>query len=318
MPGVTQPAGRVRMMPARVSLDGRIWRYAVSDNETGRGGEGEVWALNLHGYLASGPMYWRESARLAARLGWRVVTPSLPGFGGTDPLPAEGLSFAHIAEELASLCDHLGCGPVVLLGHSMGGALAVRFAADHPGRTLGVVYRDGAATPAWKQRRGLAVALLSPISPDLGAMIDLLGAAVADLPDLAVGRVRSNVRSLLPDARRNLRSVGQTIPVAALLFACDLRAEVAALGSSGEIPMLGVWGRFDRIATRAAAEEFAALSGAPMVWVNGGHSWMLARPGTQARVLTHDARGRAFVERVEGRLRDLASAVPGAAAGGRC
>lgn len=306
------------MVPARAVIGGRSWRFAVSDNDTGPGGRSQVWALNLHGYLASGAMYWRESARLAAALGWRVVSPSLPGFGGTDPLPADGLSLRRFAEGLAALCDHLGAGPVVLLGHSMGGAVAVRFAADHPERTLGVIYRDGAATPAWKQRRGPAVALLSPVSPDLGAMIDLLGAAVLDLPDLAAGRLRSNVRSLLPDARRNLRSVGQTIPVAALLFACDLRAEVAALGSSGEIPMLGVWGRFDRIATRAAAEEFAALSGAPMVWVNGGHSWMLARPGTQARVLTHDARGRTFVERVEGRLRDLASAVPGAAAGGRC
>lgn len=305
------------MAPTRAVIGGRTWRFAVSDNDAGPGGGSQVWALNLHGYLASGAMYWRESARLAAALGWRVVSPSLPGFGGTDPLPADGLSLRRFAEGLAALCDHLGAGPVVLLGHSMGGAVAVRFAADHPERTLGVVYRDGAATPAWKQRRGPAVALLSPVSPDLGAMVDLLGAAVLDLPDLAAGRLRSNLRSLLPDARRNLRSVGQTIPVAALLFSCDLREEVAALGAVREVPLLGVWGRFDRIATRATAREFAELSGAPVVWVNGGHSWMLARPGTQARVLTHSPEGRAFVARVAARRAALAEARPGAAAGAR-
>lgn len=312
MARTTQASERVRMVPTQAVIAGHTWRFAVSDNDDG---DRPVWALNLHGYLASGPMYWRESARLAAALGWRVVSPSLPGFGGTDPLPAEGLSLQRFAEGLAALCDHLGCGPVVLLGHSMGGALAVRFAADYPERTLGVVYRDGAATPAWKRRCGPAVALLSPISPDLGAMVDLLGAAVLDLPDLAAGRLRSNVRSLLPDARRNLRSVGQTIPVAALLFSCDLRKEVAALGASGEVPVLAVWGRFDRIATRATAREFAELSGAPLVWVTGGHSWMLARPGTQARVLTGDPQGRAFVARVEARRRALQRAArPQAAA----
>lgn len=304
----------VRMVPARAVIDGRTWRYAVSDNEPGD--EPPTWALNLHGYLASGPMYWRESARLAAALGWRVVTPSLPGFGGTDPLPVDGLSFGRFADGLATLLDRVGAGPVVVLGHSMGAALAVRFATDHPDRTLGVVYRDGAATPAWKERRGPIVALLSPLSPDLGAMIDLLGAAVTDLPDLAVGRVRSNVRSLLPDARRNFRSVGQTIPVAALLFACDLREEVAALGAAGEIPLLGVWGRFDRIATRATAAEFATLSGAEVVWVRGGHSWMLARPGTQVRVLRHHEHGRAFLARVAAR-RDALEGVPARPAAAR-
>jgi pimeloyl-ACP methyl ester carboxylesterase len=304
------------MVPARASIDGRVWHYAVSDNEV-PGGAGPTWALNLHGYLASGAMYWRESARLAAALGWRVVTPSLPGFGGSAPLPAEGLTLHRFAEGLAALCDHLGAGPVVLLGDSMGGALAVRFATDYPGRTLGVVYRDGAATPAWKERRSPVVALLSPVSPDLGAMVDLLGAAVCDLPDLAAGRLRSNLRSLLPDARRNFRSVGQTIPVAALLFACDLREEVAALGAAGEVPLLGVWGRFDRIATRATAREFARLSGAPVVWVNGGHSWMLARPGTQARVLTGDPVGRAFVTRVQARRAALGAEARPARATGR-
>jgi pimeloyl-ACP methyl ester carboxylesterase len=292
------------MVPQTVEIGGRRWRYAVSDNPDAAG-DGQ-WALNLHGYFAGSRMYWRESSRLAAMLGWRVITPDLPGFGGSDPLPLDGLSLTAITDDLASLLDAVGAERAVVLGHSMGGAVAVRFATDHPDRTLGVVYRDGAATPSWKQRRGPVVRLLSPISRDVGALVDLAGAAVLDLPDLAFGRLRSNVRSLVPDLRRNVRTLGTTIPNAVLLFACDLRAEVAALAADGEIPVLAVWGRFDRLAPRRTAAEFAALYGDPVLWVTGGHSWMLARPATQPRLLRHGPEGRAFLDRVETRGRQLA------------
>lgn len=284
------------MVPATADIDGCRWRYAVSDN----GDTGPV-AVNLHGWFAGGSMYWRESARLAGALGWRVVTPSLPGFGGSDALPFERLSLGTLAAGVARLLDHLEVARAVVLGHSMGGALGIRFAADHPDRCLGIVYRDGAATPSWKLRRGPVVSVLSPVSPDLAALVDLLGAAVLDVPDLAFGRIRSNVRGVLPDARRNVRSLGRTIPVAALLFACDLRAEVAELVADGRIPLLAASGRFDRLAPRATAEEFAQLTGEPVVWVTGGHSWMLARPGTQERMLQRHPQGRRYLDQVAAR-----------------
>ena len=43
-----------------------------------------------------------------------------------------------------------------------------------------------------------------------------------------------------------------------------------------------------------------------MLWVPGGHSWMLARPQGQADILTHGARGREFMEHVDDRRRQLA------------
>ncbi len=52
----------------------------------------------------------------------------------------------------------------VLLGHSMGGAVAVQFAHDHPRRTLGMIYRDGVSTPAWKDRSGHPARRCSPRS----------------------------------------------------------------------------------------------------------------------------------------------------------
>ena len=303
MPGLAPALRRpVRMIPHKHVVDGRRIRYATSDNIRAHGPEGPgnepIWAVNLHGYFAGGGMYWRESSNLAEALGWRVLNPSLPGFAGSDPLPWERVTIGEIADVVVQLLDHVGAERAVLLGHSMGGAVAVQIADAHPDRVLGVVYRDGAATPGWKHRRGVIVSLLAPVLPDMAGVADLLVAAILDTPDLLVGRrLASTVRGLWPDARRNLRSMGRTLPVGSMLMAMDLRLEVERMVARG-IPILPVWGCFDRIISPDTAREFAELTGIDVVWVPGGHSWMLPRPQGQADILRHLRRGREFMAEV--------------------
>ena len=198
------------MVDGEVAIDGRRWRYSVSDNL-----DASTWAVNLHGFFAGGGVYWRESSRLAARLGLRVINPNLPGFSGSDPLPWDDLRMSSFASGLAGLLDHLGAPTALVLGHSMGAAAALQFAHDFPDRTLGVIYRDGVATSSWKQRRGLFTHLLGPIVPDLGTALDFLGAFATDLPDLALSRVTSMAATAAPDIRLNARSFANTLPVAA-------------------------------------------------------------------------------------------------------
>ena len=172
----------IRMVPGSVAVGDRQLRFAVSDNEGahGPGGPGSppVWAVNIHGYFAGGGMYWRESARVAERLGWRIVNPSLPGFGGSDPLPWSGISIPSLAAQVGRIMAHLDAPPAVLIGHSMGGAVAVQYATDHPEHTLGLIYRSGIATPAWKERHGLLPTLLGPVLPDVAPLADLMAAVV--------------------------------------------------------------------------------------------------------------------------------------------
>jgi len=306
-PGGRAPASRrpVRMIPHKLVVDGRRVRFATSDNHHAHGPEGvgaePVWAVNLHGYFAGGGMYWRESGNIAQALGWRVLNPSLPGFAGSDPLPWERVTIAEIADQVVHLLDHVGAERAVLLGHSMGGAVAVQLADAHPERVLGIVYRDGAATPEWKHRHGLLVRLLSPVLPDMAGVADLLVAAVLDTPDLFIGRrLASTLRGLWPDARRNIRSMGRTLPVGSMLMALDLRDGVRRVVDAG-IPVLPIWGCFDRIVSPETAREFADLTGIDVMWVPGGHSWMLPRPQGQADILRHLPRGRAFVADVAAR-----------------
>ncbi len=298
----------IRMVPSSMMVEGRRLRFAVSDNVDASGPDGPgsppVWAVNIHGYFAGGGMYWRESARLAEQFGWRVINPSLPGFGGSDPLEWQDISMEGLANQVMAIVHKVEAGPVVLLGHSMGGAVAVQFAHDHPRRTIGVIYRDGVSTPAWKERSGIIPAVLSPILPDVAPMVDMIAAVIFDLPDLAIGRMYSTVRAVLPDMRQNIRTVAQTLPVGSMLMAVDQRSEVRHLVAQ-EIPILNEWGCFDRITPGRTAVEFASIARSPIVWVPGGHSWMLARPQGQADILTHLAWGQEFMAQVETRWRQL-------------
>ena len=298
----------IRMRPGSMRVEGRLVQFAVSDNARAHGPDGPgtppIWAVNIHGYFAGGGMYWRESARLAEQLGWRVVNPSLPGFGGSDPLDWHDVSMEMLANQVVAVLHQVEAGPVVVLGHSMGGAVAVQFAHDHPRRTLGLIYRDGVGTPAWKQRHGIVSTVISPFAPNIAPLVDLGAAAVSDLPDLFIGRLFSTVRSVLPDVRRNVRTAGETLPIGSLLMAIDQRSEVRALVAQ-EMPILTEWGCFDRITPGTTAAEFAGVARAPVQWVPGGHSWMLARPQGQSDILTHLAAGKEFMGRVENRWRQL-------------
>jgi hypothetical protein len=137
-------------------------------------------------------------------------------------------------------------------------------------------------------------------------MVDMILAVIFDLPDLFIGRMFSTVRSVLPDVSRNIRSVSQTMPIGSLLMAVDQRTEVRALVAQ-QMPILNEWGCFDRITPGSAATEFAAIARAPVQWVPGGHSWMLARPQGQADILAHLASGKAFMGKVENRWRQFTS-----------
>jgi hypothetical protein len=140
----------------------------------------------------------------------------------------------------------------------------------------------------------------------VAVLAELMGAVVLDAPDLLIGRrLSSTMRGLWPDARRNIRSMGRTLPVGAMLMSIDMRREVEQVVQRG-VPILAVWGCFDQICTPATATEFSALTGEPVQWLPGGHSWMLPRPRAQADVLRLLPSGRSFMKKVALRRRELA------------
>ncbi len=65
---------------------------------------------------------------------FRTIVADQPGFGRSDKPPVSGNYFTFAAEALARLLDELGIDRVHLVGNSLGGGTAVRFALRYPGR----------------------------------------------------------------------------------------------------------------------------------------------------------------------------------------
>src|SRR4051812_13318120 len=89
-----------------------------------RSGTGEPWVLALHG--------WRRTHRdfAAALDGLDAVALDLPGFGASPP-PPEAWGGAEYAKAIVPVVETMGA-PVVVVGHSFGGRVAVHLAAARP------------------------------------------------------------------------------------------------------------------------------------------------------------------------------------------
>ena len=65
---------------------------------------------------------------------YRTLLVDQPGFGGSDKPKVEGNYYRHAADHVVALLDELGIDRVHLLGNSLGGGTAMRFALSHPDR----------------------------------------------------------------------------------------------------------------------------------------------------------------------------------------
>jgi pimeloyl-ACP methyl ester carboxylesterase len=104
-------------------------------------GSGERCFVLVHG-MGGRWQHWLETIPALAERG-RVLALDLPGFGCSEP-SAAGTSLDGFADAAAELARQLGVGRVVLAGHSMGGPIAIRFAARHPDLAEAIVPVAGA------------------------------------------------------------------------------------------------------------------------------------------------------------------------------
>ncbi|MDK2969728.1 MAG: hypothetical protein PWQ65_835 [Bacteroidota bacterium] len=88
----------------------------------------------LHGKNFNGA-YWQETISALAQKGYRVVVPDQVGFGKSTKPEHYQYSFHQLATNTKNLLDKLGLKKVSVLGHSMGGMLATRFALIFPETT---------------------------------------------------------------------------------------------------------------------------------------------------------------------------------------
>jgi pimeloyl-ACP methyl ester carboxylesterase len=106
-------------------------------------GRGEP-VVFLHAFPLDGRMWQKQRSHLARA--HRVVVPDLAGFGGSKDVPPPASLDAH-ADDVAALLDQLGIERATFVGMSMGGYIALAFAARHPTRIARLALADTKATP---------------------------------------------------------------------------------------------------------------------------------------------------------------------------
>jgi pimeloyl-ACP methyl ester carboxylesterase len=209
---------------------------------------------------------WRHVFPTLAR--WRrVIAPDLPGFGRSEK-PRRAYTLAFFAHTIAGMLDALGIGQAVLIGHSMGAAVAQRLALAQPRRAERLVLIDG-GLPTQLRRPPAQLWLF--LTPGLGEMFytslrrsqehayatlgpyyhDLAGLPQADRAFL---RERVWARVWSAGQRRAFLSALRWLAIDQATRADFFGMRLADL----QTPTMIIWGEHDRIAPPAAGAAMAA------------------------------------------------------------
>ena len=104
--------------------------------------------LLLHGKNFSS-IYWEQTANDLAKAGYRVIMPDQIGFGKSSKADIQ-FTFQLLAQNTKAILDQLKISSVSVLGHSMGGMLATRFALMYPEMTEKLILENPIGLEDWK------------------------------------------------------------------------------------------------------------------------------------------------------------------------
>ena len=144
--------------PATVRVDTRLGPVCLADEGPGAGPV----VVMIHGVPGS----HRDFRYLAPLLSddVRVVRVDLPGMGGTPLTAGFDHSLGARAQAVLAAMDALGLGRVVLVGHSMGGGVAVALADLAPERVAGLALLASTGPRRHRGMRGLAPWVLNGLA----------------------------------------------------------------------------------------------------------------------------------------------------------
>ena len=223
-----------------------------------RRGSGEETVILIHGFGGDLDNWLFNIDALGEKA--TVYALDLPGHGqSTKRLDKPGL--AAMSEALNAFMDTLSVGKAHLVGHSMGGAIALQMAADHPEKV-----------------KSLTLICSAGLGPEIGSYVDEYVAAQGrkDLKPVLeqLFADKSLVsRQLVDDVLKYKRLDGVDGILRSLsqaLFAGRKQQDQPAAGLAGKLPpTLVIWGKEDQIIPAAHA---ANLPGAKVHVIDGaGH-----------------------------------------------
>lgn len=253
-------------------------------------GSGDPLVL-LHGFPLSSVIWREQQTRLSDH--YRVITPDLRGHG-RSPVTDEAYSMDLLAGDVLDLLDALALPQATIMGHSMGGyvALALAARAPHRLRALGLVgshpFADNEDARQNRHRQVLAVQQQASVAPVVEAMLPRLFAPGKPDDDTLAEQV-----STIMSATKPLGVVGALLGMAA-------RPDLTAALRGFPFSVLVITGDKDPILTLARAEETASMltKGMLVTIENAGHMMMMEQPQATTMAI------RQFMEEVAAERRE--------------
>ena len=234
------------------------------------GGQGAPLVL-VHGFGADKDNFTRAARWLTPH--YRVVVPDLVGFGESSHLADADYHYAAQAERLHAFLHAIGLQRIDIGGNSMGGAIAMSYAAQHPQEVNSLWLIDAAGiveAPASELRRiiegGGRNPLLVETREDYPRM---LAFALEDPP-----WIPTSVMNVLADER--IANVPLERKVFAQIAADSTSDAIAGLA----VPTLITWGADDRVidAGTVAILHGKLPNSQVIVMPHVGHAPMIERP----------------------------------------
>jgi pimeloyl-ACP methyl ester carboxylesterase len=103
----------------------------------------------LHG-KNFGAYYWEPTIKLLTTRGYRVIAPDQIGFGKSSKPERYQYSFQQLAANTRAVLDAAGVSTASIIGHSMGGMLATRYALMYPDRVEKLILVNPIGLEDWK------------------------------------------------------------------------------------------------------------------------------------------------------------------------
>ena len=262
--------------PGKIS---RIDGLAVHHVERGEGPP----AVLVHGYAASSFSFRETIPALAPR--FRVLAVDLPGFGYSDRSLQHDLSLDAQVRVLQRWMEAQRVTGALVVGHSMGGTIAMRLAVAQPALVERLVL-VGAPEPDWLRQGARLRPLLRPMRPLVRISV-LLGTTTTRLSMRRLVYDRTHLtRPVLAGYRRPRRIKGSIAAIERMLrFTANDRPV-----SPAEVrqPALLLWGEHDRTVPLGRGKRLAeSLPDAELVVIpKAGHLVPEERPAeTNAALL---------------------------------
>lgn len=272
---------------AREAMAAHLDKHSVQAGDTRwsyyEGGDGPTIVL-LHSF-ASDKSIWLETAKLLTPH-FHLIIPDLPGWGESSRVAGASYNIDAQAARLHEFVQTLRLRRFVLVGHSMGGAIAGVYASEHPEHVAELALVDAfglKATPNAFDREMQAGK--DPFVFDDRAGFERAIALVFEKPPVVPGRfvdvlVKRNQqdRAFIEHTFNELRQPSQYLAV---------QNRLAQLS----MPVLGLWCHDDRIVDVSALDSLrnglTAASAISASTVSGcNHMPMLEKPEQTAQILT--------------------------------